>query len=259
MKIRIKLTESRNKQQLYDLEKVHFGGDLRDIAESLKFLVDNNKDEHGDIDTYAIDQILKDAGQSNVIYAGEGAFRITYQHGEDLIKIAKTNTAKIMNEQDAELGRLPTYSSLFPKVYMADEPNYDWIVMEKCEPIIDSDTFMKFFPNDFYKNMSSFMAARVFQLLLQYESKLISGDPNISDTISYLEHYKNGPLSDVEIKDILKQFNKTFHLLAKMVAEFGIATQEIRPYNTGIAPDGRFVVIDSSIGSAISKGLQSVP
>ena len=259
MKIRIRLNEAKNKQQLYDLEKVHFGGDLRDIGETLKFLVDNNKNEYGEIDTYAIDQMLKDAGQTNVAYAGEGAFRITYQHGEDVIKIAKTNTAKIMNEQDTELGRLPIYSSLFPKVYMADEPNYDWIVMEKCETINDEAIFMKFFPNNFYNNMPSFIALRVFQLLLQYESKLISGEPDISDVVGYLEYYANSTLSDVEIKDILKKFNKTFHLLSKMVAEFGISTQEIRPYNTGIAPDGRFVVIDSSIGSAISKGLQSVP
>ena len=44
-----------------------------------------------------------------------------------------------------------------------------------------------------------------------------------------------------------------------MVAEYRINPQEIRSYNTGIAPDGRFVVIDSSIASAISKGLQSAP
>lgn len=274
MKIRIRLNESKNKkEELYDLEKVHFGGDLRDIAQSLKFLVDNNKSEFGDIDTYAIDQIIKDAGGTNIKYAGEGAFRITYSHGdEEVIKIAKTNSAKIMNEQDTELGRNTKYASLFPKVYMADEPKYDWIVMEKCKPIIDSDTFMEFFPNplveEFFGDTSNFVKARIFQLFLDYEANLIMDeDTNLYDAKDKLQHYMKREdyskpkrqLTDGMIHRILKEYNETFHLLAEMVAEFKISTVEIRVYNTGIAPDGRFVVIDSSIAATISAGLASVP
>lgn len=261
MKIRIRLNESKNKQELYDLEKSYFGGDPRDTAESLKFLVDNNKGEFGDIDTYAIDQILKDAGETKVSYAGEGAFRITYSYGNDLvIKIAKTNTAKVMNEQDTELGRNTKYALLFPKVYMVDEPEYSWIVMEKCEPITDPDIFINFFPNDFYKNLSGFTAVRVFQILLDYEANsIMKEETNLYDLRDTLKYYSKVTLTDEDVKGILKEFNKTFHILADMVAEYRINPQEIRSYNTGIAPDGRFVVIDSSIASAISKGLQSVP
>lgn len=265
MKIRIILNESKNKQELYDLEKAYFGGDPRDAAESLKFLVDNNKDQYGEIDKYAIEQILMDAGETKVSYAGEGAFRITYTYGDDLvIKIAKTNTAKVMNEQDTELGRLPIYSLLFPKVYMVDEPEYNWIVMEKCEPINDPDVFIKFFPNSFYKGLPSLTAIRAFQKLLEYEVSLIKQDEsNLIDIEKSLPYYKNTkfsnpPMDRDEVKQILKQFNKTFHVLAQMVAEFGVSTHEIRQYNTGIAPDGRFVVIDSSIASAISKGVMSI-
>lgn len=261
MKIRIRLNESKKKEELYALEKTHFGGDLRDIGETLKFLVDNNKSQFGDIDTYAIDQILKDAGETKVSYAGEGAFRITYSYGDDLvIKVAKTNTAKIMNEQDTELGRNTKYALLFPKVYMVDEPEYNWIVMEKCEPILDSDTFISFFPNNFYKDFSSFTAARVFQVLLDYEANsIMKEETNLSDIRDTLKYYSKVTLTDEDVQGILKGFNKTFHVLADMVAEYRINPQEIRAYNTGIAPDGRFVVIDSSIASAISKGLASVP
>lgn len=262
MKIRIRLNESKNKQELYDLEKSYFGGDPRDAAESLKFLVDNNKDEYGEIDKYAIEQILMDAGETKISYAGQGAFRITYTYGDDLvIKIAKTNTAKTMNEQDAELGRLPIYSLLFPKVWMADEPEYGWIVMEKCNTIYDPDTFISFFPNSFYKNLPSLTAVMAFQTLLEYEANLIKqNESKLVDIESRLSYYKNSkiPMDRHEVKQILKQFNKTFHVLAQMVAEFGVSTYEIRPYNTGIAPDGRFVVIDSSISTAISKGALSL-
>lgn len=261
MKIRIRLNESKKKEELYALEKAHFGGDLRDIGETLKFLVDTNKSNYGDIDTYAIDQALQDAGETKIKYVGEGAFRITYSYENDLvIKVAKTNTAKIMNEQDTELGRNTKYALLFPKVYMVDEPEYNWIVMEKCEPILDSDVFIDFFPNDFYKDLSGFTAVRVFQILLDYEANsIMREETNLYDLRDRLKYYAKVSLTDEDVKGILKQFDKTFHVLADMVAEYRINPQEIRPYNTGIAPDGRFVVIDSSIASAISKGLQSVP
>jgi len=295
MKIKIKLTESKNNQQLYDLEKVHFGGDLRDIAESLKFLIDNYKDKYGEIDTYEINEILKDAGKSDIRFVGEGSFRITFKYGEDIIKIAKTNTAKIMNEQDTELGRNNKYALLFPKVYMVDEPNYDWIVMEKCDVITNSDTFLRYFPNpiieEFFGNIHKQKQLRVFQLLLDYKANLIMDeDTNLYDARDKLQFYVNHNhanardklqfhvnlnharnyrthagmfdslrLTDGMIQRILKNYNKTFHLLAEMVAEFKIDPEEIRPSNTGTAPDGRFVVIDSSIGSTISKGLRSAP
>lgn len=273
MKIRIRLNESKKKEELYALEKVHFGGDLRDVGETLKFLVDNNKNKYGDIDTYAIDQIIKDAGETKVKYAGEGAFRITYSYGNDLVvKVAKTNTAKVMNEQDTELGRNTKYASLFPKVYMVDEPEYSWIVMEKCEPIIDSDTFLDFFPNplveELFDHNQTHTKARIFQLLLDYQANLIMDeDTNLYDAKDKLQTYMKREdyskpkrqLTDGMIHRILKAYNQTFHLLSDMVAEFRINPGEIRVYNTGITPDGRFVVIDSSIASAISKGLQSAP
>jgi hypothetical protein len=267
MIIRIKkslLKESKEERQ--KLEKQYFGEDLRDIGENLKFLVDNNRDKYGEVDHYAISQILKDSGQTKIEYAGQGAFRITYSYENDVvIKIAKTNTAKVMNEQDAELGRMPKYSLLFPKVYMA-EYDFSWIVMEKCEEIDDAGIFMDFFPNkvlDSYIKAtytSPFLMMQIFHELLEVQADIIKGKSISYGQITMIENYiRNNNLTEDDIKKIIKGYNTTFHLLAQMVAEFEINPLEIRPYNTGIAPDGRFVVIDSSIASAIDAGLGSVP
>lgn len=256
---------NENKEERAKLEKQFFGDDLRDIGESLKFLVDNNKDKYGEVDHYAISQILKDSGQENIKYAGQGAFRITYSYGNDVvIKIAKTNTAKVMNEQDAELGRLPIYSLLFPKVYMA-EHDFGWIVMEKCEEIDDPAVFMNFFPNkvlDSYIKaiyISPHLIKLIFDSLLQIQVDIIKNKQISNGQILIIQKYtSNKNITQDDIKKILKGFNTTFHVLAQMVTEFDINPIEIRPYNTGVAPDGRFVVIDSSIASAIDTGLGSI-
>jgi hypothetical protein len=65
-------------------------------------------------------------------------------------------------------------------------------------------------------------------------------------------------ISEDQINSIIKSFGTTFSLLSQMINEFDISVQEMRPYNVGISPDNRFVVIDSSIGSAISKGIRSL-
>jgi|694.fasta_scaffold77347_3 hypothetical protein len=268
MIIRIKkslLKESKEERQ--KLEKQYFGDDLRDIGESLKFLVDNNRDQYGEVDYYAISQILRDSGQTKIKYAGQGAFRITYSYGNDVvIKVAKTNTAKVMNEQDAELGRLPKYSLLFPKVYMA-EYDFSWIAMEKCEEIDDAGVFISFFPNkvlDSYIKTSYAISPHfltiIFHSLLEAQSDIIKGESISYGQINTIENYiGNNNLTEDDIKKMIRGYNTTFHLLAQMVAEFGINPLEIRPYNTGISPDGRFVVIDSSIASAIDVGIGSVP
>jgi hypothetical protein len=267
MIIRIKkslLKESKEERQ--KLEKQFFGDDLRDIGESLKFLVDNNRDQYGEIDHYAISQILKDSGQTKIKYAGQGAFRITYSYENDVvIKIAKTNTAKLMNEQDAELGRMPKYSLLFPKVYMA-EYDFSWIVMEKCEEIDDPAVFLNFFPNkvlDSYMKttyISPFLMMQIFHELLESQADIIKNEPiNYNNRSAIAQYTGNVAITQDDIKKIIKGHNITFHLLAQMVAEFGISAKEIRAYNTGIAPDGRFVVIDSSIASAIDVGFNSIP
>jgi hypothetical protein len=267
MIIRIKkslLKESKEERQ--KLEKQFFGDDLRDIGESLKFLVDNNRDNYGEVDYYAISQILRDSGQTKIKYAGQGAFRITYSYENDVvIKVSKTNTAKVMNEQDAELGRMPKYSLLFPKVYMA-EYDFSWIVMEKCQEIDDPAIFLNFFPNkvlDSYMKAtytSPFLMMQIFHELLQVQADLIKNEPIHYDHLNRLENFTNNSnITEDDIKKIIKGHNTTFHLLAQMVAEFGISPLEIRAYNTGIAPDGRFVVIDSSIASAIDVGFNSIP
>ena len=255
------IKEQDKEEELSKLEKLHFGGDLKDIGESLKFLVDQNTHD-GDTDYYQIMQILKDSDETKLKYEGQGSFRITFSYGNDIVfKVAKTQTAKEMNQQDTMLGRMPKYSSLFPKVFSKDK-NYDWIVMEKCVPITDSEKMLSFFPSKIFdqiskREMLDYTKIRVFMLLLAYNvAKFANNTDEMEDNQNILQSTYR--ISEDEINSIIKSFGTTFSLLSQMINEFDISVQEMRPYNVGISPDNRFVVIDSSIGSAISKGIRSL-
>ena len=255
------IREQDKEEELSNLEKLHFGGDLKDIGESLKFLVDQNTHD-GDTDYYQIMQILKDSDETKIKYQGQGSFRITFSYGNDIVfKVAKTQTAKEMNQQDTMLGRMPKYSSLFPKVFSKDK-NYDWIVMEKCVPITDSEKMLSFFPSKIFdqiskREMLDYTKIRVFMLLLAYNvAKFANNTDEMEDNQNILQSTYR--ISEDEINSIIKSFGTTFSLLCQMINEFDISVQEMRPYNVGISPDNRFVVIDSSIGSAISKGIRSL-
>ena len=59
---------------------------------------------------------------------------------------------------------------------------------------------------------------------------------------------------DIAPEQIIAEYEKLplFNRIVNFASEFGVLPGEIRRYNVGIAPDGRFVIIDSSIGDTIN-------
>lgn len=265
--------ESWNKyikeEQQKDYEKSYFGSNLNELGEKiykayLKFK--KQYDESYEFPTYKeVAEFLKDP---LINFAGDGSFRAVFFYGDKIVvKLAKMNSAKNMNKQDADLGKTGKYSNLFPKVYASDK-DYSWIVMEQCETIRSPDRFLEFFQNKYVDQIMSDSAPHnkfiLFGIMLTYQVDLLKQtnqeaafegmlrktearvySPSMKKLIRYSED------ASKIFKKILDGYGTAFQQLANVVAELGIASYEIRPHNVGVAPDGRFVIIDSSIQETI--------
>lgn len=219
--------------------------------------------------------ILEYVNDPKLKFLGEGSFRMTFSYGDYIIiKVAKQDTdygtfdqSCQMNEEDAKFGKMSKYSKLFPKVYGASK-NFIWIAMERCSVIEKPAQFIEFFPNEFVDSLFSgavpFVKANIFKTILEYCVAKFKKDKERMEDVEYvirgnLEGYaaidEITTDEDVQLngQKLIESYEKIplFNQLVNFCAEFGIAPREIRVGNTAKAPDGRFVIIDSSIEDTI--------
>ena len=199
---------------------------------------------------------------------GEGSFRMVFSYGNDyVIKVATPRGedfiipphALEMNKEDAMFGRMPKYSSLFPKVYQTDAA-YKWIIMEKCVAINNEEIFLKFFPNPAVDPFvaDNLLKLQQFSYVLLYCVCKADGHQELMkiETItSYLERRANS--LSISFEELIRSYEKLtlFNKIVDFCAEFGVLPREIRLGNVGISSDGRFVIIDSSVGETINNAI----
>lgn len=186
---------------------------------------------------------------------------MAFSYGDDyIIKAAMPGyyfkQALKMNKEDAMLGRMPKYSYLFPKVYEADE-SYRWIIMEKCSVINNEKEFVEFFPNPDVDPSVPGLLTRMslFTYVLSYcVYREMGNTRDMKGAASYLDYLIKHEL-EVNFEQLIQSYEKLtlFNKIVDFCAEFGVLPREIRVGNTGISSDGRFVIIDSSVGETINQ------
>lgn len=194
-------------------------------------------------------------------FLGEGSFRMAFSYGDDyIVKVASPGyyfkQALKMNKEDAMLGRMPKYSYLFPKVYEADA-SYRWIIMEKCSVINNEKEFVEFFPNPDVDPSVPGLLTRMslFTYVLSYcVYREMGNTRDMKGAASYLDYLIKHEL-EVNFEQLIQSYEKLtlFNKIVDFCAEFGVLPREIRVGNTGISSDGRFVIIDSSVGETINQ------
>lgn len=260
---------------LQQKEEHFFGSDIVAIAIDLL-----DKVRELEYDSYDYDQSGKLAADEisnlhskEIRMLGHGSWRMGFLVDDKFVvklNFRDSESGRGMNKDDTNLGRLGDIGDLFPKVYQHDS-NYDWIIMEKATPIKRWDQILEFFPNrllpEYNSMMGKFSFMELFQIALHYKVAELQDDDNVIDNLVFsynskvsgegrflhLFQEKNPNLKkQPPLELVVSNFEYPLFLsLAKLVAEFGIEINEIRPGNTGIGEDGNFLLIDSSIQSKI--------
>lgn len=252
-------------------EEKFFGSDIKQIAEDLLIDVRYLQQRNSYITSsgrVAAEQVSNKVGK-NIEFLGSGSWRAAFSVEDFIIKLnyEDSDSGREMNQDDIKLGRMGEFSTLFPKVYMSD-PHNDWIVMEKATPIKEWNQIMQYFPNkilgDYNSTKSQFSYYSLFMVCLDYKVlEMKRADASLrrlnmeyeKDDYSDLFREKNPNFTKVPpLKVVVSNFEyPLFLLLAQLIVEFDVAIYEIRPGNTGIGEDGRFLLIDSSIQSRINN------
>jgi|694.fasta_scaffold77347_2 hypothetical protein len=265
------LREQEEEPTISQKEEKFFGSDIRTIAMDLLDKVREYEQAYnyiGSSGRLAAEEVSNQFGK-DIKFLGSGSWRAAFSVDNFVIKLnyQDSDSGREMNQDDINLGRMGEFSTLFPKVYMSD-PNNDWIVMEKATPITNWNQIMQYFPNkilgDYSTTKSQFSYYSLFMVCLDYKVLEMKGaDVSLrrlnmeyeKDDYSDLFREKNPNFTKVPpLKVVVSNFEyPLFLLLVKLIVEFNVAIYEIRPGNTGIGEDGRFLLIDSSIQSRINN------
>lgn len=269
------LVEQKQEKTLQQNELEFFGSDIvviaNDLLEEVRELQYDNydSDKAGKLAAGEI----SDLHGKQIRMLGFGSWRMGFLiDNKFVVKLnyRDSESGRGMNKDDFELGRLGDIGELFPKVYQHD-PNYDWIIMEKATPIKNWGQILRFFPNRLLPNYDSMMGKwsfmNLFEIALQYKLAELQMDDNVMDVLVFsynstdsgaerflhLFQEKNPNLKkQPPLELVVSNFEYPLFLsLVKLISEFDIEIDEIRPGNTGIGEDGRFLLIDSSISSRI--------
>jgi len=217
--------------------------------------MDVDEDEFGqggDCKPRSIDpECLEEYGFEKI---GEGSFRAVYALPDNpnyVMKIADElwddADTKDMNKQEAEIiGE--TYRDLLPKVYdVADD--YSWIVVERVKPYgVNSDKWIY----EFFPIFARFWKAQKNNVHFAWRNNSLENffvgytgsrrDETRGEDSSVLTTELGGEKARKELESRLPPLYKR---LLEFIEQYGVEPIEIRGDNVGIAPDGRFVILDS--------------
>ena len=244
-----------------NIEEKHFGFSLdtigKKITKALELWDLSPEFHHLQLSEFIV-KVVKDP---EFRFLGEGSFRKAFSYGSDyVIKVVTPGyyfkQALKMNKEDAMFGRMPKYSNLFPKVYQTDAA-YKWIIMEKCSVINNEKEFVEFFPNPDVDPSVPGLLTRMslFTYVLSYcVYREMGNTRDMEGAASYLDYLIKHELY-VNFEQLIRSYEKLtlFNKIVDFCAEFGVMPREIRVGNTGVSSDGRFVIIDSSVGETINQ------
>jgi len=199
---------------------------------------------------------------------GCGAFRCAFDIGDEYVlkfDITPKGTAKDQNKSDASVGRIGKFSDIFPRSVIAKE-DYRWVALEKATPfkktINEIKKFIEFFPNskvDLSKTPEFHYYCVVISFVYHTTSKE-AAQAKFDQMKTSMFRRGEPYLKDVTLETIADGFTQSnpYDRIIRVIKEFGIRPEEVRLDNTGIAADGRLVIIDSSIENEIKKGFGTV-
>jgi hypothetical protein len=198
---------------------------------------------------------------------GCGAFRCAFDiEDEYIIKfdITPQGTARDQNKSDASIGRIGKFSDIFPRSIVSGN-DYRWTALEKVKPfsknVESMIKFASFFPNskvDFSNHKEFHYFCVVISFVYNAGKKEIA-EKKLMDVKTLLKK-KNLTFTNDPLEIIANGFTQhnPYDRVIRVIKEFDIRPEEIRVDNTGLASNGRFVIIDSSIDAQIVSGFQKV-
>lgn len=215
---------------------------------------------HNDISDKIQRQIQSKTGKE-IKDAGRGSFRATYIYDNDLvikIDVSVDGSGKKMNQEDKEFGTRSDFD-IFPRCYSWDS-NYDWIILERVLEINNVASINSFFPNQVIGSSLIYKSL----LILSMKYKVANFENNKQDAKKYydlLEKDLDSFHKGTSAKDVIDEFNKLplFNKVCAAIFTFKMDIDDsIRPFNTGIGSDDRFVILDSSVKKTIDVGLAAI-
>jgi hypothetical protein len=266
-----------------DAEKTYFGN-ISSVAQEIEKVYDvflekvknlYNKNSVEDvtreqvkieIDFFKDDVEKATGGKAKAL--GCGAFRCAFDIGDEYVlkfDITPQGTAKDQNKSDASVGRIGKFSDIFPRSIISKE-DYRWVALEKATPfkktINEIKKFIEFFPNskvDFSKTPEFHYYCVVISFVYHSTSKE-AAQAKFDQMKTSMFRRGEPYLKDVSLETIADGFTQSnpYDRIIRVIKEFGIRPEEVRLDNTGIAADGRLVIIDSSIEDEIKKGFGKV-
>jgi len=193
---------------------------------------------------------------------GCGQFRCGFDVGaKEIIKVDVTpyGAGKEHNKDDHMMGTMIERSNIFPKAY-AHSPDFSWVLLEKVKPFGRADvyTFVSYFPNPVLNARTSDVTkySVIISSFLYHAGFVEKAKTRMEN--NYVGKITVDINNDEDLKLVMDAFrgkNPTYDNVMKAIGQFGIRPEEIALRNTGIGlEDNRFVILDSSIDSAILRG-----
>lgn len=205
---------------------------------------------------------------------GCGKFRCGFDVGtKEIIKVDITpyGGGKDHNKDDFTLGTLSERSNIFPKAY-AHANDFSWVLLEKVDPfsVKRVEEYVSFFPNSILNSKRATSQTKYYCILaaFMYASPPPLGSHENANRflLRYVPSTIVDPNNPNEVQNMVSAFRgkggrKIFDDILKVINQFGMRPEEVALRNTGTGlEDGRFVILDSSIDSAIIRGFaQTAP
>jgi hypothetical protein len=194
---------------------------------------------------------------------GCGQFRCGFNVGaKEIIKVDVTpyGAGKEHNKDDHMMGTMIERSNIFPKAY-AHSPDFSWVLLEKVKPFGRADvyTYVSYFPNPVLnaRRTSDVTKYSVIISSFLYHAGFVEKAKTRMEN-NYVGKITVDINNDEDLKLVMDAFrgkNPTYDNVMKAIGQFGIRPEELALRNTGIGlEDNRFIILDSSIDSAILRG-----
>lgn len=200
----------------------------------------------------------------DVTKVGCGKFRCVFRYKEakEIIKVDITpyGIGKEHNKDDHTLGTISLPYEIFPKSY-AHAPDFSWILLERVTPFDKNlSAYVSFFPNSILTQKRATDQTKYYCILAAF----MYGSGKYDNANRFLLRYVPSSIVDTNIPEEVEKMvaafrgkgGKTFDDVLKVINQFGMRPEEVALRNTGLGSGNRFVILDSSVDSAIIRGFE---
>lgn len=184
---------------------------------------------------------------------GAGASRIVFKINDNFVlKLVREDWGLKHNRLEATNEIATTFPDILPKVYSAAD-NYTWIVVENVNRFISSIEFLKSFPEfNFLTSLSKENRAYFISAWIGIKLELLKGEEaqnkqQMRIWTNWAERITDWSRNQILSVSQMIRPSKLMNRLLQLCMRYDIEPQEIDFKNTGIAKDGRFVLLDLSI------------